>query len=151
MSLYGDYDAENVFAKILRGDAPCHYVYEDEDILAFLDGFPQSLGHTLIIPRHQRARNLIELDDVAIAPLFTCAKRLMQILIDELQPDGVQLMQFNGGQGGQSVFHVHVHLIPRWPGQPLGVHSQTAGNPEELAALAARLRARAIPKERRIR
>lgn len=151
MSLYGDYDADNVFAKILRGDVPCHSVYEDEDILAFLDAFPQSLGHTLIIPRHQRARNLIELDDAAIAPLFTSAKRLMQILIDELQPEGVQLMQFNGGQGGQSVFHVHVHLIPRWPGQPLGVHSQKAGNPEELAALAAQLRARAIPKERPIR
>jgi len=152
MSLYGEYDADNIFAKILRGEVPCHPVYENEDVLAFLDAFPQSQGHTLIIPRHERARNLVELDNAAIAPLFTCAKMMMQVLIDELQPDGVQLMQFNGGRGGQSVFHVHVHLIPRWPGQPLGVHSQNAGDPDELAALASRLQARAAKlQERSIR
>jgi len=142
MSLYGSYDRENVFARILRGELPCHKVYEDDDVLAFLDVFPQSQGHTLIIPKRGEARNLLELEEEAIAPLFVCAKRLMAILVAELEPIGVQLMQFNGGEGGQSVFHVHVHLIPRWPGQPLGLHGQVPGDPEKLTELAARLRER---------
>jgi histidine triad (HIT) family protein len=142
MSLHGEYDPNNVFAKILRGDLPCHRVYEDDAILAFLDAFPQSPGHTLIIPKHGRARNLLELDDSAIAPVFRCAKRLMGVIVTELQPVGVQMLQFNGGDGGQSVFHLHVHLVPRWKGQPLGLHGQTPGNPQELAAIAERLRRR---------
>jgi histidine triad (HIT) family protein len=139
MSLFGDYDPDNVFAKILRGELPCHRIYENNEVLAFLDLFPQSSGHTLIIPKHSRARNLLELDDATIAPLFSCAKLLMGVLVAELAPVGVQLMQFNGGAGGQSVFHVHVHLIPRWEGQPLGLHGQVPGDPAELSALAARL------------
>jgi len=142
MSLFGNYDPDNVFAKILRGELPCHRVYENDDVLAFLDAFPQSRGHTLIIPKRSQARNLLELEESAITPLFSCAKMLMGMLIAELLPIGVQLMQFNGGAGGQSVFHIHVHLIPRWEGQPLGLHGQTPGNPEELAALAVRLRDR---------
>ena len=142
MSLYGDYDQHNVFARILRGELPCHRVYEDDQVLAFLDAFPQSAGHTLIIPRHGQARNLLELDDGAVTPLFQCAKRLIAVLVAELDPVGVQLLQFNGGDGGQSVFHVHVHLVPRWPGQPLGLHGQTPGDPEELAMIAERLRKR---------
>ena len=149
MSLYGQYDADNVFAKILRGQLPCHRIYEDDHILAFLDVFPQSPGHTLVIPKRGRARNFLELEEREITPLFSCAKMLMGVLVAELDPVGVQLLQFNGGEGGQSVFHVHVHLVPRWAGQPLGLHGQTPGDPEELAELAARLReriARAVPE-----
>jgi histidine triad (HIT) family protein len=142
MSLHGHYDPDNVFAKILRGELPCHRIYEDDDVLAFLDVFPQSRGHTLIVPKRSRARNLLELEDSEIAPLFTRAKMLMALLVAELDPVGVQLLQFNGGDGGQSVFHVHVHLVPRWAGQPLGLHGQVPGDPEELAALAVRLRER---------
>jgi len=142
MSLHGHYDPDNVFAKILRGELPCHRIYEDDDVLAFLDVFPQSRGHTLIVPKRSRARNLLELEDSKIAPLFTRAKMLMALLVAELDPVGVQLLQFNGGDGGQSVFHVHVHLVPRWAGQPLGLHAQVPGDPEELAALAVRLRER---------
>lgn len=142
MSLYGSYDPQNVFAKILRGELPCHRVYEDDDVLAFLDLFPQSRGHTLVIPKGSEARNLLELEEPKIASLFACAKRLMALLVAELDPVGVQLLQFNGGDGGQSVFHVHVHIVPRWAGQPLGLHGQEPGSPDELADLSARLRAR---------
>ncbi|MCP1472408.1 histidine triad (HIT) family protein [Sphingobium sp. OAS761] len=142
MSLYGAYDPDNVFARILRGDLPCHRVYEDEDVLALLDAYPQAPGHTLIIPKHGKARNFLELDDRAISPLFNCAKRLMKVLVTELEPVGVQMLQFNGGDGGQSVFHFHIHLVPRWKGQPLGLHAQTPGDAAELAKLAERLRCR---------
>jgi len=142
MSLHGTYDDDNVFARILRGELPCHRIYEDEDVLAFLDAFPQAQGHTLIVPKRLRARNLLELPEAAVAPLFLCAKRLMAVLIAELEPVGVQMLQFNGGDGGQSVFHVHVHLVPRWAGQPLGLHGQVAGDPQQLAEVATRLRDR---------
>lgn len=142
MSLFGNYDTGNVFALILRGELPCHRIYEDDQVLAFLDAFPQSLGHTLIIPKQGQARNLLELDPALVTPLFLCAKSLAQVLVDELQPVGVQMFQFNGGDGGQSVFHVHVHLVPRWQGQPLGLHATTAGDPMQLAEVAKRLRAR---------
>lgn len=142
MSLYGDYDTQNVFAKILRGELPCHRVYEDGETLAFLDMFPQSRGHTLIIPKRGQARNLLELDERSIAPIFHCSRMLMGVLVAELEPVGVQLLQFNGGEGGQSVFHVHVHLVPRFSGQSLGLHAQTPGDPVELEQTAARLRKR---------
>jgi len=140
MSLYGEYDPGNVFARILRGELPCHRIYEDDDVLAFLDAFPQAAGHTLIIPKRGQARNLLELDQAEIGPLFRCAKNLMAVLVAELEPVGVQLLQFNGGDGGQSVFHVHVHLVPRWAGQPLGLHGQVPGDPAQLAEIAERLK-----------
>jgi histidine triad (HIT) family protein len=142
MSLYGTYDPQNIFARVLRGELPCYKVYEDEDVLAFLDLFPQSRGHTLVIPKNHQARNLLELDDEAIGPLFQAVKKVMKAVIAEVEPDGVQLHQFNGGEGSQSVFHIHVHIVPRWPGQPLGLHGQQKGDPAELEALAARLSAR---------
>ena len=142
MSLYGDYDPQNVFAQILRGELSCQRIHEDDDTLAFLDMFPQTRGHTLIIPKRGQPRNLLEMDEAAIGPLFSRAKMLMGVLVAELQPVGVQLLQFNGGEGGQSVFHVHVHLVPRFSGQPLGLHAQTRGDPAELEQIAARLRKR---------
>ena len=142
MSLYGTYDVQNVFARILRGELPCHKIYEDDQVLAFLDLYPQAQGHTLVIPKHEAARNLLELSEAAIGPLFRAARRIMAALVAEVEPDGIQLFQFNGGDGGQSVYHIHVHVVPRWPGQPLGLHGQTKGDPVALATLAARLAAR---------
>ena len=142
MSIYGTYDPDNIFARILRGEMPCHKIYEDHDVLAFLDLFPQSKGHTLVIPKHEQARNLIELDDAAIGPLFRAVKKITKAVIAEVEPDGVQIHQFNGGEGSQSVFHIHVHIVPRWPGQRLGIHAQDRGDDAQLAALAVRLHAR---------
>ncbi|WP_313517989.1 HIT family protein [Pseudomonas sp.] len=139
MSLYGDYDPQNIFARIIRGEAPCHKVYEDEDVLAFLDAFPQSRGHTLVIPRRATARNLLEVDADTLGKLILVTQRLTGVLIDELQAEGVQIAQFNGAPAGQTVYHLHFHLIPRWSSSGLGAHAQDKAEPAELAALAARL------------
>jgi len=84
MSLYGDYDAQNVFAQIIRGEAPCFKLYEDDDVLAFLDLFPQSYGHTLVIPKRAAARNLLEIDADNLGRLMRVVQRLTQVLVDEL-------------------------------------------------------------------
>ena len=139
MSLFGDYDPDNIFAKILRGAAPCYKVFEDDDVLAFLDLFPQAPGHTLVIPKHGTARNILEVDPDTLSVLYRAAQTLAKGLVAELQPDGIQVSQFNGGPSGQSVFHIHVHLIPRWGNQPLGMHARDKGDPAELEALAQRL------------
>lgn len=116
MSLHGQYDPQNVFAKIIRGELPCYKIYEDEQVLAFLDLFPQSYGHTLVIPKQVAARNLLEVDGATLAQLMAVVQRLSKLLVEELQPDGVQIAQFNGAPAGQTVFHLHLHIIPRFAG-----------------------------------
>ncbi|WP_263139112.1 HIT family protein [Pseudomonas sp. RIT-PI-AD] len=142
MSLHGDYDSQNIFAQIIRGEAPSYTIYEDEDVLAFLDLFPQSYGHTLIIPKRAAARNILDIDPESLCKLALAAQKLTRVLVDELQPDGVQLCQFNGAPSGQTVFHIHVHLIPRYTGQAPGPHGQGKADPAVLEALAARLASR---------
>jgi histidine triad (HIT) family protein len=139
MSLHGDYDPQNIFAQIIRGEAPCYKLYEDDDVLAFLDLFPQSLGHTLVIPKRAAARNILEIDADELGPLMRATQRLAKALVEELQPDGVQVAQFNGGPAGQTVFHLHMHVIPRFAGQGLGIHASQKADPVELEALQARL------------
>lgn len=85
MSLHGDYDPQNIFAQIIRGEAPCHKLYEDEDVLAFLDAFPQSYGHTLVIPKRVAARNILEVDAESLAKVMAVVQRLAQVLVDELE------------------------------------------------------------------
>nr|WP_265411187.1 HIT domain-containing protein [Pseudomonas aeruginosa] len=97
MSLHGVYDSQNIFAKIIRGEAPCYKVYEDEDVLAFLDLFPQSYGHTLVIPKHAEARNLLEIDAQNLAKVMAVVQRLTRALVEEVQPDGVQVAQARRG------------------------------------------------------
>ncbi|QLC74249.1 HIT family protein [Pseudomonas sp. LPB0260] len=139
MSLHGDYDPQNIFAQIIRGEAPCYKLYEDDDVLAFLDLFPQALGHTLVIPKRAAARNILEIDAQALAKVMAATQLLARVLVDELQPDGVQVAQFNGGPAGQTVFHLHMHVIPRFAGQGLGIHAANKADPAELEALQARL------------
>jgi histidine triad (HIT) family protein len=142
MSLHGSYDPQNIFARILRGELPCYSIYQDDEVLAFLDLFPQSRGHTLVIPRQVQARNILEIDPATLGRVMAVAQRLTRVLIDELQPDGVQVAQFNGAAAGQTVFHLHVHLVPRFTGQSPGLHAATQADPDELQALQARLRQR---------
>lgn len=138
MSLHGAYDTSNIFAKIIRGEAPCFKVFEDEVALAFMDLFPVGRGHTLVIPKRAQARTLIELPAAEIGPYMERVQRIAQAQVTALKPDGVTLLQFNGAPAGQSVFHLHFHVIPRWEGKPLGKHGQTPmGDKEELAKLAA--------------
>lgn len=139
MSLFGEYDSQNIFATIIRGDAPCYKIYEDDDVLAFLDLFPQAYGHTLVIPKNAKARNLLEVDGDTLAKMMATVQRLTGIIVDELKPDGVQVMQFNGTAGGQTVFHIHMHIVPRWESQGIGAHASGKGDPAELAALQERL------------
>jgi histidine triad (HIT) family protein len=142
MSLHGSYDPQNIFARILRGELPCYSIYQDDDVLAFLDLFPQSRGHTLVIPRQVQARNILEIDPTTLGRVMTVAQRLTRVLIEELQPDGVQVAQFNGAAAGQTVFHLHVHLVPRFSGQSPGLHAANRADAAELEELQARLRQR---------
>ena len=139
MSLYGDYDAQNIFAKIIRGEAPCYRLYEDDDVLAFLDLFPQSFGHSLVIPKRAAARNLLEIDADSLCKLSLAVQKLTRALVEELQPAGVQVAQFNGSPAGQTVFHIHMHVIPRFEGESLGIHAAKKADPAELEQLQARL------------
>jgi histidine triad (HIT) family protein len=139
MSLHGDYDAQNIFAQIIRGEAPCYKLYEDEDVLAFLDVLPQAYGHTLVIPKRSAARNILDVDVDSLAKVMAVVQRLTQVLVDELEPAGVQVAQFNGAPAGQTVFHLHMHIVPRYTGETLSVHAGGKATPEELAALQARL------------
>ena len=144
MSLDGGYDERNIFARILRGEAPCHRVHETRDILAFLDVRPQSTGHTLVISKHSRARNLLEVEPEHLHAVIDATRLVALGLRRALRPDGLHVAQFNGGDTGQSVFHLHFHVVPRWKDMPLGIlaYYETGGlaDPAEQAKLAARIR-----------
>jgi len=143
MSLHGSYDPANIFAQILAGKADCYKLYEDEECLAFLDLFPQSFGHTLVIPKHAKARTILDVDGQTLGKVMLVVQKLSRILVEELQPDGVQIMQFNGAPAGQTVFHLHVHIIPRYSGETLARHAgEWAAEPAELKTLQERLTAR---------
>ena len=139
MSLHGTYDSQNIFAQIIRGDAPCYRLYEDDDVLAFLDVFPQSVGHSLVIPKRSAARNILEVDTEALAKVMAVVQKITRAIVEELEPAGVQIAQFNGAPAGQTVFHIHMHIVPRYTGEGLGVHASQKADAAELEALQARL------------
>lgn len=139
MSLSGDYDSQNVFAKILRGELPAYKVYEDDHVVSFLDAFPQSRGHILVVPKVVEARNILDIDPENLSRVIVVVQKLARALVDELQPEGVQVKQFNGAPAGQSVFHLHFHIIPCYSGQSLGRHAQGKADPAELEDLQQRL------------
>ena len=139
MSLHGDYDAQNIFAKIIRGEAPCYKVYEDEDVLAFLDLFPQSRGHTLVIPKQAAARNLLDIDADNLCKVTLATQKVARAVAEELAPAGIQIAQFNGAPAGQTVFHIHFHIVPRYEGQGLGVHAAQKADEADLKDLQERL------------
>ena len=141
MSLDGTYDDSNIFAKILKGQAPAVRVFEDDDVLAFMDVFPQAKGHTLVIPKRSTARNLLEAAPEVLGPLMAGVQRVARAVRAALKPDGLMISQFNGAVAGQTVFHLHVHIIPRWEGVALGRHGGGMADVEELKALAAQIAA----------
>jgi histidine triad (HIT) family protein len=141
MSLHGEYDDQNIFAKIIRGEAPCVKIFEDEVAIAFMDIFPQSKGHCLVVPK-EPARNLLELSSDTAAEAMKRVKALAGAVEKALQPDGVTVVQFNGAPAGQTVFHIHIHVIPQWEGQALKGHGQAGqADMDELNALADRIKA----------
>lgn len=133
MSLAGEYDGNNIFAKILRGEAPCVKIFEDDDVLAFMDIFPQSQGHCLVIPKDTDARNLTDFPADRLGILFGAAQKLTKAVITALKPDGVIVTQFNGAPAGQTIFHLHVHVIPRYENLPLQKHH--GGKPADMDVL----------------
>ncbi len=142
MSLDGTYDAGNIFAKILRGEAPAAKVFEDDHVLAFMDVFPQAKGHTLVIPKHSVARNLMDEDPAVLAPLILGVQRVTRAVRAALKPDGIVVTQFNGAPAGQTIFHLHFHIIPRWDGVALKGHGVGGmADMDELKALAEQIAA----------
>ena len=140
MSLSGTYDDENIFAKIIAGDAPAIKIFEDDVAVAFMDIFPQSPGHCLIVPK-EKARNLLDLSDDMAAAAIQRVKALAKAVETALEPDGIWITQFNGAPAGQSVFHIHFHIIPRWENIPLASHGGGQADMDELKAQADRIRA----------
>lgn len=142
MSLDGVYDDGNIFAKLIRGEVPSARIYEDEDTLAFMDAFPQSPGHCLIVSKTSRARNILEIEPGALAAVAETSRRVAGAVVKALSPDGVMLMQFNGAPAGQTVFHLHMHVVPRWSDQPMKGHGQAGmADPAELKATAEKIAA----------
>jgi histidine triad (HIT) family protein len=134
------YDDDNIFARILRGDAPAFKVYEDDDTVAILDVMPQADGHTLVLPR-ARAENLFDLDDEAAAAVMRTVRRVAAGLSSAFDADGIRIMQFNGPTAGQTVFHFHMHVIPCHEGRQLRGHGRGMADMDLLDAHARRLRA----------
>ena len=134
------YDTNNIFAKILRGEIPAISVYEDDATLAFMDVMPQSPVHTLVIPKSP-AENLFELDLEAGKQVLRTAQIVARAVQDAFKADGIMLNQFNGPAAGQTVFHFHVHIVPRYENVPLRRHTGDMENPDVLEEQAEKIRA----------
>lgn len=134
------YDPNNIFAKILRGEVPCIRVYEDERTLAFMDIMPRTDGHVLVIPKSP-ARTLVDVPSDDLAAVFRTVQRLAGATRRAMHADGITIQQFNEPAGGQVVFHMHVHVLPRHDGIALRPHTGAMASPEVLEGIAARIRA----------
>lgn len=132
------YEDDNIFAKIIAGELPCHKVYEDDKTLAFMDIMPQAKGHVLIIPK-QKAVELSQLEPEYASAVLMTAKKIMAAQRKVFQREGIIQMQLNGTEAGQTVFHYHVHLIPS-NFHELGKHASTQADSAELAELAKQLK-----------
>jgi histidine triad (HIT) family protein len=124
VSLDGVYDPDNIFAKIVRGEIPAAKVFEDAQTMAFMDVFPQSRGHTLVIHKTSPARNLLDADAAAARAIIETVQRVARAVRGALKPDGILVSQFNGSAAGQTIYHLHFHIIPRWNGEALGRHAE---------------------------
>jgi len=135
-----NYDQNNIFAKILRGELPCHKVYEDEKAFAFLDIMPRAAGHTLVLPKSP-ARNLLDVDPADLAHVMQVAQKIAKAGMKVFNADGVTIQQFNENAGGQVVFHLHVHVIPRKEGLPMKPPASVKEEPAVLSDQALKLSA----------
>ncbi len=132
------YDNDNVFAKILRGELPCHKVYEDDETFAFMDIMPRCDGHTLVIPKVP-SRNILDIDMADMTNVMTTVQKIARAQLKAFDADGITIQQFNEGAGGQVVFHSHVHVLPRHEGVKLRPHTGEIADQGELAANAEKL------------
>ena len=138
------YDQNNIFAKILRGEIPCFKVYEDDQAFAFLDIMPRAPGHTLVIPKAP-ARNFLDVPPDDLAHVIKVAQKIAQVSMKVFNADGMTLQQFNEASGGQVVFHLHFHIIPRHDGvamkPPASITEDMAVLADQAAKLSAAMKA----------
>ena len=134
------YDHNNIFARILRGEVPAHKVFEDEHTLAFMDVMPQADGHALVIPKAE-AENLFDLPAPALSATILTTQRVARAVQKAFASPGILIAQLNGPAAGQSVFHIHFHVVPRHEGFDLRLHARDMADPAVLAQHAARVRA----------
>jgi len=134
------YDNDNIFAKILRGEQPAFTVFESDHALAFLDLMPQSDGHTLVLPKSP-AVDLFDLDPNPARELIVAVQHVARGVRAAFQPDGIRLMQFNGTAAGQSVFHIHMHIVPCYEGRSMRGHGRDIAPAETMEQHAAMIRA----------
>jgi histidine triad (HIT) family protein len=135
-----NYDPNNIFAKILRGELPCHKVYEDDRVFAFLDIMPRAPGHTLVLPKSP-ARNLLDVEPDDLAAVSKAAQKIARAAMKVFSADGVTVQQFNENAGGQVVFHLHLHVIPRKAGVAMKPPASEKERPEVLSDQALKLSA----------
>ena len=134
------YDPNNIFAKIIRGELPCHKIYEDDRVLAFLDIMPRAPGHALVLPKAP-ARNILDIAPDDLAAVALAAQKVAKAAVQVFGADGVTVQQFNEGAGGQVVFHPHLHIIPRKAGVPMKPPATEKEKPEVLSDQALKLSA----------
>jgi len=134
------YDRSNIFAKILRGEIPCVKVYEDEKTLAFMDVMPQADGHVLVVPKEE-AENIFDLSPVSLSALMATTQKVAKAVKKGLACPGLMVAQLNGPAAGQSVFHIHFHIIPRTDGIDLRLHARDMVAADVLEPIAAKIRA----------
>ncbi|GAA3362971.1 HIT family protein [Saccharopolyspora gregorii] len=137
-----NYDPENPFAKIIRGEGPAHVVHEDDEVLAFLDVFPQSPGHVLVVPKSGEPRTLLDATPEQLTAVVHVVQRVARAVTDELGPAGVQIVQFNEAAAGQTVFHLHFHVIPRYDAADLLPHAGVRADDGRLGELQRRISSR---------
>ena len=134
-----EYDDQNVFAKILRGELPCHKVYEDDSTLAFMDVMPRGDGHVLVVPK-AASRNIFDIAPEDLAALMATVQTVARATVAAFDADGCTIQQFSEEAGGQAVFHTHVHVIPRFTGVSLRPHTGEMGDQDVLASQAEQIR-----------
>lgn len=133
------YDNSNIFAKILRGEIPCHKVFEDDKTLVFMDVMPQADGHVLVVPKAP-SRNLLDADPAEISHTIQVVQRVAKAAKSAFKADGIMLVQYNEAPAGQTVFHLHFHVIPRFEGVQLRGHGGSMADHTLLATHANRIR-----------
>lgn len=134
------YDPNNIFAKILKGKIPSVKLYEDDDALAFMDVMPQATGHLLVIPK-AASRNMLDADPAVLSRLMPVVQKLAIAAKEAFDADGVSVAQFNEAVAGQTVYHLHFHVIPRHDGVPLKAHGGKMEDIEVLKANAEKIKA----------
>lgn len=134
------YDSNNIFARILRGELPCVKVYEDTNVLSFLDIMPQVEGHTLVIPK-EASCDILDLSTDSASRLLVTTQRIARAIKTALNPPGIMLMQLNGSAAGQTVPHTHFHILPRYAGIDMRLHAREMVDAKLLEPVAARIRA----------